>query len=72
VLNKKGKLEIINTANQDGPWSLHLRPLIAIDVWEHAYYLDYGAKREEYVKKLLQHLLNWEYISECYLDYTSN
>jgi len=72
VLNKEGKLEIINTANQDGPWSLHLRPLIAIDVWEHAYYLDYGAKREEYVKKLLQHLLNWEYINRIYLNYTTS
>ena len=71
VLNKEGKLEIINTANQDGPWSLHYRPLIAIDVWEHAYYLDYGANREEYVKKLLNHLLNWEYISQLYLNYVS-
>ena len=72
VLNKNGKLEIINTANQDSPWLLHCRPLIAIDVWEHAYYLDYGAKRQEYVEKLVKHLLSWEYISKLYLDYTSN
>ena len=69
VLNERGELKIINTANQDGPWSLHYRPLIAIDVWEHAYYLDYGANREEYVQKLIHHLLNWEYISELYLNY---
>ena len=72
VLNKNRKLEIINTANQDSPWLLHCRPLIGIDVWEHAYYLDYGTKRQEYVEKLVKHLLNWEYISERYLDYTSN
>ena len=72
VLNKEKKLEIINTANQDGPWSLQLRPLIAIDVWEHAYYLDYGANREEYVKKLVNHLLNWDYISQLYLNYTNS
>lgn len=70
VLNSDNKLEIINTVNQDGPWSLHLRPLIAIDVWEHAYYLDYGANRQEYVKKLINFLLNWEYINQLYLDYT--
>jgi Fe-Mn family superoxide dismutase len=69
VLNRNNELQIINTNNQDGPWSLRLRPLIAIDVWEHAYYLDYGANREEYVKKLIDYLLNWEYISQLYLDY---
>jgi len=73
VLNKNGKLEIINTENQDGPWALHLQPLIAIDVWEHAYVIDYHNSpegRKEYVEKLLEHLLNWEYISQIYLDYT--
>jgi superoxide dismutase, Fe-Mn family len=69
VLNRKGELEIINTANQDGPWPLHYRPLIAVDVWEHAYYLDYGANRKEYVEKLINHLLNWEYINEIFLNY---
>ncbi|WNE40058.1 MAG: Superoxide dismutase [Mn/Fe] [Mycoplasmataceae bacterium] len=70
ILNRNNELQIINTNNQDGPWSLCFRPLIAIDVWEHAYYLDYGANREEYVKKLTDYLLNWEYISQLYLDYT--
>jgi len=51
-------LKVINTANQDGPWSLHCHPLIAIDVWEHAYFLDYKTNRGEYVKKLINHLLN--------------
>jgi Fe-Mn family superoxide dismutase len=72
VLDKNNDLKIISTFNQDGPWSLHLRPLIAIDVWEHAYYLDYKASREEYVKKLVNYLLNWEYINQLYLDYYFN
>jgi Fe-Mn family superoxide dismutase len=46
-----------------------LYPLVAIDVWEHAYYLDYGANRKDYVKNLLNHLLNWEYINKIYLNY---
>jgi len=72
VLDKNNNLTITNTINQDGPWSLHLRPLIAIDVWEHAYFLDYGANRKEYVEKLLNHLLNWEYICRLYFQYTNN
>lgn len=68
---KNNELQIINTKNQDNPWSLLLLPLIAIDVWEHAYYLDYGPNCEEYVKKLIDYLLNWEYISQLYLDYTT-
>jgi len=75
VLNKNSELEIINTEYQDGPWALHLRPLIAIDVWEHAYVIDYHNSpngRKEYVEKLLDHLLNWEYISQLCLDYTNN
>ncbi|WNE41182.1 MAG: Superoxide dismutase [Mn/Fe] [Mycoplasmataceae bacterium] len=71
VLDTNSKLKIVNTANQDNPWSLNLRPLIAIDVWEHAYYLDYGSNREEYVKKLVNNLLNWDYINLLYLDYIS-
>jgi superoxide dismutase len=69
VLNKVNQLQIINTTNQDGPWALSLRPLIAIDVWEHAYFLDYHNNRQMYVEKLVNHLLNWEYINWLYLNY---
>ena len=68
ALGKNNELSTINTINQDGPWSLNLRPLIAIDVWEHAYFLDYGANRKEYVEKLINNLLNWEHISQIYSD----
>ncbi|RHZ35495.1 superoxide dismutase [endosymbiont GvMRE of Glomus versiforme] len=72
VLNEDNQLQIVNTANQDSPWLFNLRPLIAIDVWEHSYYLDFGTDRKEYVKKLLGHLLNWKYISNVYLDYKNS
>jgi Fe-Mn family superoxide dismutase len=71
VLDKNNELKIINTANQDSPYLFHYRPLVAVDMWEHAYYLDYGTKKEKYVEKLLNYLLNWEYISKIYLHYIS-
>ncbi|KLL01611.1 MAG: superoxide dismutase [Mycoplasmataceae bacterium RC_NB112A] len=70
VLDKKNKLQIVNTANQDGPWSLGFRPLIAIDVWEHAYFLDYHNNRQMYVEKLVSYLLNWEYINWLFINYS--
>ena len=39
-------------------------PLLTLDVWEHAYYLDYQNERERYVKGFLDHLLNWEFVAE--------
>lgn len=69
ALDHNRELQIINTSNQDGPWALNLRPLIAIDVWEHAYFLDYHTNRQMYVEKLVNHLLNWEFINQIYLEY---
>ena len=68
VFDKKKQLKIINTANQDGPWTSYLQPLIGIDIWEHAYVIDYPnlKGRETYVKRLLDFLLDWKYISELY------
>lgn len=47
--NKDGKLEIISTSNQDSPISQNYKPIIGIDLWEHAYYLKYQNKRSEYI-----------------------
>ncbi|MGL5087493.1 MAG: superoxide dismutase [Clostridium sp.] len=52
VINRKGRLEIIGTENQDSPLSLGMIPLINIDVWEHAYYLKYKNLRADYVKAI--------------------
>ena len=69
VLGKNNDLSVINTANQDSPYLFHYRPVVAIDVWEHAYYFDYGADRKGYIKNLINNLLNWEYISQIHFQY---
>jgi len=63
VQNKNGGLEILSTANQDNPLAQGLKPLLAIDVWEHAYYLKYKNKRADYVKAWWQ-VVNWDKVEE--------
>jgi Fe-Mn family superoxide dismutase len=54
-------LKIIKTANADTPIAHGLKPLLAIDVWEHAYYLDYQNRRADFVEAILRNLLNWDF-----------
>ena len=54
-------LKIIKTANADTPIAQGLIPLLTVDVWEHAYYLDYQNRRADYVDTYLEHLVNWEF-----------
>lgn len=61
VLNQAGRLEIIKTANADNPLTQDLKPLLVLDVWEHAYYLDYQNRRSDYVSVWLDNLANWEF-----------
>jgi Fe-Mn family superoxide dismutase len=56
-----GKLRIITTANADTPIAHGQIPLLAIDVWEHAYYLDYQNRRADYADALIKHLINWDF-----------
>jgi len=58
---RDGKLEVTKTGNADTPIAHGGKPLLVIDVWEHAYYLDYQNKRAEYVAAFLEHLVNWEF-----------
>lgn len=65
VLNKDNQLEIINTANQDSPYSYGLYPIIALDLWEHAYYLDYQNRRNDYIHNFFQ-ILDFAKIEKQY------
>ncbi len=64
--DETGKLNIINCHNGDNPIRYHMTPLLGIDVWEHAYYLDYQNRRADHVKQLWS-IIDWEMI-ESRLD----
>ncbi|HSB25742.1 MAG TPA: superoxide dismutase [Burkholderiaceae bacterium] len=59
-----GQLKVLDTGNADGPNSTSQRPLLAIDVWEHAYYLDYQNRRAEHVRALINGLINWGFAAD--------
>ncbi|BCZ46238.1 superoxide dismutase [Clostridium gelidum] len=65
VKDKHGKLKIMSTLNQDTPLSFGFIPLIAIDIWEHAYYLKYKNLRAEYVKNIWN-IIDWGKVEEYY------
>ena len=65
VLDANRELSIQPTPNQDSPISQNKRPLLGIDVWEHAYYLKYQNRRPEYVAAFFQ-VIDWDYVSERY------
>ncbi len=59
-----GRLKVLSTANADTPLAHGQTPLLTIDVWEHAYYLDYQNRRADHVKALVENLLNWDRAAE--------
>lgn len=65
VSDRRGMLKIISTSNQDTPLLFGFCPLIALDVWEHAYYLKYQSRRGEYVDSFFQ-VLNWKAAESSY------
>ncbi|MGW8367435.1 MAG: superoxide dismutase [Gammaproteobacteria bacterium] len=56
-----GKLRIMSTSNADSPIGTHMTPLLTLDVWEHAYYLDYRNERARYVDAFLDRLIDWKF-----------
>ena len=63
ALDKEGKLVVTSTANQDSPYLTGLTPILGLDVWEHAYYLNYQNRRPDYIKEFFR-VVNWDFVNE--------
>jgi Fe-Mn family superoxide dismutase len=63
VVDKSGKLQIISTPNQDSPLMQGIRPIMGLDVWEHAYYLKYQNRRPDYINAWW-HVVNWDQVQQ--------
>jgi Fe-Mn family superoxide dismutase len=62
-----GQLEIVGTPNQDNPLSQGKKPVLGVDVWEHAYYLKYQNRRPDYLKAFWN-VVNWDKVNEYFLE----
>ncbi|HEO5845572.1 TPA: superoxide dismutase [Streptococcus agalactiae] len=65
VVNAEGKLEVLSPANQDTPIMEGKKPILGLDVWEHAYYLNYRNVRPNYIKAFFE-IINWNKVNELY------
>jgi superoxide dismutase, Fe-Mn family len=65
VLTAEKKLKVVSTANQDNPISDGLTPILALDVWEHAYYLKYQNRRPEYIEQWFN-VVNWNVVNRLF------
>lgn len=65
VVNSSGELEVMSTANQDSPLSEGKKPVLGLDLWEHAYYLKYMNRRADYVDAFWS-VVNWDMVNEVY------
>ncbi len=64
VIDENQKLSLMKTSNADLPMAHGKKAVLTIDVWEHAYYLDFQNLRPNYIDTFLNHLINWEFVNE--------
>jgi Fe-Mn family superoxide dismutase len=60
----KGKLSVTSTANAENPMTSGKTPILTLDVWEHAYYVDYRNARPKFIEAFLEHLVNWDFVAK--------
>lgn len=65
LIMENDKLKIIKTSNADTPIGQGLKPVLTVDVWEHAYYLDYQNRRPDYLNTFVDKLINWDFVNSC-------
>jgi Fe-Mn family superoxide dismutase len=63
---KDGKVAVSKTPNAENPLIHGATPILTVDVWEHAYYIDYRNRRPDFIKTVLGHLVNWDYVEAQY------
>ena len=62
----EGKIAVTKTANGENPLVHGGQPILGLDVWEHSYYIDYRNRRPDYLKAVVDNLVNWECVAELY------
>jgi Fe-Mn family superoxide dismutase len=68
VVSRDGKLAVINSSDAENPLQSGQTPILTVDVWEHAYYLDYQNERNRYVGAFVDHLINWDFADRNFAD----